>query len=40
VVTWIDEFEVFFNARLGALAEHLDRKHGRKKEIKCLGLSW
>src|SRR4051812_32778673 len=31
VLTWVDEFELFFNARLDALAEHLDRKHGRKK---------
>jgi DNA-binding transcriptional ArsR family regulator len=29
VVSWVDEFEVFFNARLDALADHLDRKHGR-----------
>jgi DNA-binding transcriptional ArsR family regulator len=32
VVSWIDEFEVFFNARLDALAAHLDRKHGRRKK--------
>ena len=32
VVSWIDEFEMFFNARLDALAAHLDRKHGRKKK--------
>jgi DNA-binding PadR family transcriptional regulator len=32
VVNWVDEFEVFFNARLDALTEHLDRKHGRKKK--------
>ena len=32
VVTWIDEFEVFFNARLDALAEHLNRKHARNKK--------
>jgi DNA-binding transcriptional ArsR family regulator len=31
VVTWVEEFEVLFNARLDALAKHLDRKHGRKK---------
>ncbi|SRR2546426_1631450 len=31
VVSWVDEFESFFNARLDALAAHLDRKHGRKK---------
>ena len=30
VVSWIDEFEEFFNSRLDALADHLDRKHGRK----------
>ena len=29
VASWIDEFETFFNARLDALADHLDRKHGR-----------
>jgi DNA-binding transcriptional ArsR family regulator len=32
VVNWVDEFEIFFNARLDALAEHLHRKHGRKKK--------
>jgi DNA-binding transcriptional ArsR family regulator len=32
VVSWVDEFEVFWNARLDALADHLDRKHGRKKK--------
>jgi DNA-binding transcriptional ArsR family regulator len=31
VMTWIDEFEVFFNERLDALAEHLDHKHCRRK---------
>ncbi len=30
VATWVDEFALFFNARLDALAEHLDRKHGKK----------
>ena len=32
VASWAEEFELFFNARLDALAEHLDRKHGRKKK--------
>ena len=32
VVSWVEEFEVFFNARLDALAAHLDRKHGRRKK--------
>jgi DNA-binding transcriptional ArsR family regulator len=32
VVNWVDEFEIFFNARLDALAEHPHRKHGRKKK--------
>lgn len=32
VVSWVDEFTVFFNARLDALVDHLDRKHGRKKK--------
>jgi DNA-binding transcriptional ArsR family regulator len=31
VASWAREFEVFFNARLDALAAHLDRKHGKKK---------
>ena len=30
VVSWVDEFEAFFNARLDALEEQLDRKHGRR----------
>lgn len=31
VASWVDEFESFFNARLDALAEQLDRKrHGRR----------
>lgn len=28
VVSWIDEFAVFFGQRLDALGEYLDRKHG------------
>ena len=31
VASWVDEFQTFFEARLDALADHLDRKHGRKK---------
>jgi len=31
VVSWVDEFAIFFNERLDALADHLDRKHGRKR---------
>jgi DNA-binding transcriptional ArsR family regulator len=31
VASWVHEFERFFEARLDALAAHLDRKHGRKK---------
>jgi DNA-binding transcriptional ArsR family regulator len=31
VASWAREFEAFFNARLDALAAHLDRKHGTKK---------
>jgi DNA-binding transcriptional ArsR family regulator len=31
VASWVDEFHTFFAARLDALADHLDRKHGRKK---------
>ena len=31
VSSWVDEFDAFFNARLDALADHLDRKHGRRK---------
>jgi DNA-binding transcriptional ArsR family regulator len=30
VASWVDEFERFFEARLDALAAHLDRKHGRR----------
>ena len=31
VVSWAEEFETYFSARLDALSEQLDRKHGRKK---------
>lgn len=31
VVDWVDEFEALWTARLDALAQHLDRKHGRRK---------
>lgn len=31
VVDWVDEFEAVWGARLDALSEHLDRKHGRRK---------
>lgn len=31
VAAWMGEFERFFEARLDALAAHLDRKHGRKR---------
>jgi DNA-binding transcriptional ArsR family regulator len=31
VVDWVDEFEALWTARLDALSEHLDRKHGRRK---------
>jgi DNA-binding transcriptional ArsR family regulator len=31
VASWIDEFQTFFEARIDALEDHLDRKHGRKK---------
>src|SRR5438067_4336743 len=31
VLGWADGFAIFFNERLDALAEHLDRKHGRKR---------
>jgi hypothetical protein len=27
----VDEFESFWNARLDALSEQLDRKHGKSK---------
>jgi DNA-binding transcriptional ArsR family regulator len=29
VVSWIDEFAAFFERRLDALGEYLDRKHGQ-----------
>jgi DNA-binding transcriptional ArsR family regulator len=29
VVTWVDEFAAFFERRLDALGEYLDRKHGK-----------
>jgi DNA-binding transcriptional ArsR family regulator len=29
VVTWVDEFGAFFERRLDALGEYLDRKHGK-----------
>ena len=32
VASWVDEFQTFFEARLDALADHLDRKPGRKKK--------
>jgi DNA-binding transcriptional ArsR family regulator len=31
VVSWIDEFAVFFGQRLDALGDYLDRKHGKKR---------
>jgi DNA-binding transcriptional ArsR family regulator len=30
VASWITEFEAFFNQRLDALGEYLDRKHGKR----------
>jgi DNA-binding transcriptional ArsR family regulator len=30
VVTWIDEFAAFFEERLDALGDYLDRKHGKR----------
>ena len=30
VVTWIDEFANFFDERLDALGEYLDKKHGKR----------
>jgi len=29
VLTWIDEFESFFESRLDALGDYLDRSHGK-----------
>jgi DNA-binding transcriptional ArsR family regulator len=31
VVSWIDEFESFFEQRLDALGVYLDRKHGKRR---------
>ncbi|HLL23006.1 MAG TPA: metalloregulator ArsR/SmtB family transcription factor [Kofleriaceae bacterium] len=31
VASWAREFESYFNARLDALAAHLDAKHGKKR---------
>lgn len=31
VWSWVDDFQDFWNARLDALGEHLDKKHGRRK---------
>ena len=30
VAGWIDEFQIFFDQRLDALGEYLDRKHGKR----------
>jgi DNA-binding transcriptional ArsR family regulator len=30
VVRWVDEFAAFFEHRLDALGEYLDRKHGKR----------
>jgi len=30
VVSWVDEFAAFFEQRLDALGEYLDRKHGKR----------
>jgi len=30
-VRWVDEFELFWAARLDALEVHLDRAHGKRK---------
>jgi len=30
VITWVDEFASFFDQRLDALGEYLDKKHGKK----------
>jgi hypothetical protein len=34
VAVWITEFETFFNQRLDALGEYLDRKHGARHDPK------
>lgn len=31
VVSWIDEFAAFFDERLDALGDYLDRKHGKRR---------
>ncbi|HSS38063.1 MAG TPA: metalloregulator ArsR/SmtB family transcription factor [Polyangia bacterium] len=31
VVTWVDEFAAFFERRLDALGDYLDRKHGKPR---------
>jgi DNA-binding transcriptional ArsR family regulator len=31
VASWIDEFAAFFDKRLDALGEYLDRKHGKRR---------
>ena len=31
VVRWVDEFQLFWAARLDALEAHLDRTHGKRK---------
>jgi DNA-binding transcriptional ArsR family regulator len=31
VVTWTDEFAAFFEKRLDALGDYLDRKHGKRR---------
>jgi DNA-binding transcriptional ArsR family regulator len=31
VVSWVSEFEALWNERLDALADYLDRKHGRPR---------
>jgi DNA-binding transcriptional ArsR family regulator len=30
VITWVDEFASFFDQRLDALGEYLDKKHGKE----------
>ena len=31
IVEWVDEFAAYFNERLDALGQHLDRKHGKRR---------
>ena len=31
VLSWTDEFATFFDKRLDALGDHLDRKHGKRQ---------